>query len=41
VQNWETGVSYPKAELLQHLISVFLKHQALTPGNQRAEAHAL
>ena len=24
VQNWETGVSYPKAEMLQRLIAVFL-----------------
>src|SRR5262249_28417065 len=41
VQNWETGVSYPKAEQLQRLIAVFLRHHAFTPGNERAEAHAL
>ncbi len=41
VQNWETGVSYPKAEMLQRLIAVFLRHHAFTPGNERAEALAL
>jgi len=41
VQNWETGLSYPKAEMLQRLIAVFLQHHAFTPGNERAEAHAL
>src|SRR5262245_12858759 len=41
VQNWETGISYPKAELLQRLLAVFLHHHAFTPGNERAEAFAL
>src|SRR6266508_6700321 len=41
VQNWEIGVSYPKAETLQRLIATFLQHHALTPGNARAEAQAL
>ena len=41
VQKWETGLSYPKAEMLQRLIAVFLRHQAFTPGNERAEALAL
>src|SRR6266498_3845854 len=41
VQRWETGLSYPKPELLQRLIAVFLRHQAFTPGNERAEALAL
>jgi transcriptional regulator with XRE-family HTH domain len=41
VQNWETGISYPKAEMLQRLIAVFLHHRALTPGQERAEAQAL
>src|SRR6478672_13397399 len=41
VQKWETGLAYPKAELLQRLIAVFLGHQAFTPGNERAEALAL
>ena len=40
VQNWETGVSYPKAETLQRLIALFLHHQAFTPGNEHAEAQA-
>src|SRR5262245_34273401 len=41
VQKWETGESYPKAELLQRLIAIFLRHHAFTPGNERAEAQAL
>jgi len=41
VQKWETGLSYPKAEMLQRLIAVFLGHHAFTPGNERAEALAL
>src|SRR6476646_9959669 len=41
VQNWETGLAYPKAELLQRLIAVFLRHHAFTPGNERVEAIAL
>src|SRR5262245_24562396 len=41
VQNWETGISYPRAELLQRLIAVFLRQRAFTPGNERAEAQAL
>src|SRR5262245_3750045 len=41
VQNWETGISYPRAELLQRLIAVFLRHRAFTPGNEREEAQAL
>src|SRR6266496_5414221 len=41
VQKWETGLSYPKAEMLQRLITVFVRHQAFTPGNERAEALAL
>src|SRR5262245_51287186 len=41
VQNWETGASYPKAEQLQRLIAVFLRHHAFTPGNEREEAQAL
>jgi len=35
------SVSYPKAEILQRLIAVFLRHHAFTPGNERAEARAL
>ena len=41
VQNWETGVSYPKAETLQRLIALFVHHQAFMPGNERVEAQAL
>src|SRR3982751_6561840 len=41
VQNWETGVSYPKAETLQRLIAVFLRLGGFTPGNEREEAHVL
>src|SRR5262245_505687 len=41
VQNWETGASYPKAEQLQRLIAVFLRHHAFTRGDEREEAQAL
>src|SRR5215213_3371555 len=41
VQNWETGVSYPKAETLQRLIGVFLQYGAWTRNHERAEAQAL
>jgi len=41
VQNWETGESYPKAEMLQRLIAIFLRHHACTAGQEREEAHAL
>src|SRR6476646_1615886 len=41
VQNWETGESYPKAEMLQRLIAVFLRHHAFVLGHERAEALAL
>src|ERR1700712_5322605 len=41
VQNWETGVSYPKAEILQRLIAVLLRYQAFTAGQEHAEARAL
>ncbi len=41
VQNWETGLSYPKAETLQRLIAIFLHQHAFTPGTERAEAQAL
>src|SRR5262245_14113617 len=41
VQKWETGESYPKAETLQRLIAVCLRHQAFRIGREREEAHAL
>src|SRR5215216_5660733 len=41
VQNWETGVSYPKAETLQRLIAVFFARRAFTAGAEREEAAAL
>jgi WD40 repeat protein/transcriptional regulator with XRE-family HTH domain len=41
VQNWETGISYPKAEILQRLIVIYLRHRAFTPGREREEAWAL
>jgi transcriptional regulator with XRE-family HTH domain len=41
MQKWETGESYPKAETLQRLIAVFLRHHAFTAGQEREEAHAL
>src|SRR5215510_9026841 len=41
LQNWEAGESYPKAEQLQRLIAVFLRHQAFTLGNEHEEAQAL
>src|SRR3712207_1938360 len=33
VQNWETGVTYPKADMLQRLIAVFVRALAFTAGN--------
>src|SRR5215510_7080743 len=41
LQNWETGESYPKAEMLQRLIAVFLRQHAFTAGQEREEAYAL
>ena len=41
VQKWETGESYPKAETLQRLIAVCLRHHAFTIGSEREEAQAL
>jgi len=41
LQKWETGESYPKAETLQRLIAVLLRHHAFLPGHERAEAEAL
>jgi WD40 repeat protein/transcriptional regulator with XRE-family HTH domain len=41
VQKWESGVSYPKAEMLQRLIALFLRHHAFTPGTEREEVLAL
>lgn len=41
VQNWEAGLSYPRAELLQRLIAVFLRHGALMGSDDLAEARAL
>jgi len=41
VQNWESGESYPKAEMLQRLIAIFLRQRAFTAGQERKEAQAL
>src|SRR5262245_52187292 len=41
VQNWETGVAYPKEEHLQRLIAIFLEHNAFTSGGEREEVQAL
>ncbi|HJZ48036.1 MAG TPA: helix-turn-helix domain-containing protein [Roseiflexaceae bacterium] len=41
VQKWETGESYPKAETLQRLIALCLRHQAFTVGQELEEAQAL
>lgn len=41
VQNWETGVSYPKPEMLRHLVTMFLKLGAFSTGREYQEAHAL
>ncbi len=41
VQKWETGESYPKAETLQRLIAVLVRHQAFKAGQEREEAEAL
>jgi transcriptional regulator with XRE-family HTH domain len=37
VQNWETGVAYPKVEALQRLIVVFLGHGAFVAGREYEE----
>jgi WD40 repeat protein/transcriptional regulator with XRE-family HTH domain len=41
VQNWEAGVSFPKAETLQRLIGVLLDHRAFAPGSEAEEAQSL
>lgn len=41
VQNWETGVSAPKAETLRRLIETFLRLGAFTTGRQREDAQEL
>src|SRR5262245_41704857 len=41
LQNWETGESYPKAEMLQRLIAVFLDQGIFTPGLESEEAAQL
>lgn len=41
VQKWETGESYPKAETLQRLIAVCLRHHAFANGNEEEEAKSL
>jgi WD40 repeat protein/transcriptional regulator with XRE-family HTH domain len=41
VQNWEAGESYPKADALQRLIAVFLRHGVFSSGQERTEAQAL
>src|SRR5215510_3780253 len=41
IQNWETGVAYPKEDHLQRLMAIFLEHNALTPGLEREEAEGL
>jgi WD40 repeat protein len=41
IQNWETGVAYPREDGLQKLIVVLLAHGAFTPGDERAEAELL
>ncbi len=41
VQNWEAGVTYPKAETLQRLLVVLVQHRAFAPGQELAEARAL
>lgn len=41
VQNWENGVSYPKPEMLQRLITMFLELGAFSAQCEYQEAHAL
>jgi WD40 repeat protein/predicted ATPase/DNA-binding XRE family transcriptional regulator len=41
LQNWETGLSFPKAEKLQQLIAVLLRHHAFIEGQELQEAQAL
>lgn len=40
VQNWETGESYPKTDVLRRLIALFLQHHAFAPGRECEEAAA-
>src|ERR1700694_1913155 len=41
VQDWEAGVNYPSAELLQALIQALLAAGGLTAGHEAAEAQDL
>src|SRR4051794_9636144 len=41
VQGWEAGAAYPHEDNLQRLISIFLTHGALTPGQEHDEAFHL
>jgi WD40 repeat protein/transcriptional regulator with XRE-family HTH domain len=38
VQNWETGESYPKAEVLRRLIAIFLSQGVFAAGKEEEEA---
>jgi WD40 repeat protein/predicted ATPase/transcriptional regulator with XRE-family HTH domain len=40
VQNWEAGITYPKAEALQRLLVVLVQQRALAPEHELAEAKA-
>src|SRR5215204_87011 len=40
VQNWESGDAYPKADLLQRMVALFLEQGAFTKGRERDEAFA-
>jgi transcriptional regulator with XRE-family HTH domain len=41
IQNWESGVTYPKAASLQKLIEIFAHRQAFTAGHELTEAESL
>jgi predicted ATPase/transcriptional regulator with XRE-family HTH domain len=41
IQNWESGVTYPKAASLQKLIEIFAQRQAFTAGHELTEAESL
>src|SRR2546421_7301337 len=41
VRQWEAGLSYPKAQHLQHVMSLAVQQQAFPPGREAEEIRAL
>lgn len=41
IQHWEAGSAFPAGANLKGLIALYLRHNAFTPGRERAEAEAL